>query len=369
MTILRHFTPRVTPTPSVTGVGPVLEVRNLKTHFQTERGMVHAVDGVSLTAEPGKVVGIVGESGSGKTVLARSIMGLLPRQGVFRSGEVLLAGRTISGLPESELRAIRGLEIGMVFQDSMSSLNPVVKIGRQITEGLEYHKGMHTAEARRLSLALLKSVEVPDPERRLDEYPHQLSGGMRQRVAIAMALACEPKVLLADEPTTALDVTVQAHVLDLLKDLQEDRAMAMILVTHDLGVVATRADEIVVMYAGQVVERAPTRVLFREMQMPYTQALLRSVPRIDGPRHATFVTIGGRPPDLTNPPPGCRFAPRCSRAQDRCRSEDPPLTAGRTIGHEFACWFPLGVGSPSREAPLTPTPTPTVGPSAERREF
>jgi peptide/nickel transport system ATP-binding protein len=362
MTVLRHFRPKVTLAPSVTGaIPPALELRELKTSFTTERGVVRAVDGVSFSIERGKVIGIVGESGPGKTVLARSIMGLLPRHGVVRSGEVLLDGRMISGLPESKLRAIRGLEIGMVFQDSMSSLNPVVKIGRQITEGLEFHKGMHTTEARRVSLALLRSVEVPDPERRLEEYPHQLSGGMRQRVAIAMALACEPKVLVADEPTTALDVTVQAHVLDLLKDLQEDRAMAMILVTHDLGVVATRADEIVVMYAGRVVERAPTRVLFGDMQMPYTEALLRSVPRIDGPRHATFVTIGGRPPDLAHLPAGCSFAPRCSRVQDRCRTEDPPLTPGRTPGHEFACWFPLGGGSISDGTSLDQSAARTGG--------
>ena len=343
MSILRHLRPTLPPAATSGGPeGPILEVIDLKTHFQTERGVVRAVDGVSLEVRRGTVVGIVGESGSGKTVLSRSIMGLLPRKGTVRSGEVRFDGRVVSKLTDRQFRSLRGLELSMVFQDSMSSLNPVVKIGRQITEVVEFHKGLATPEARRVALELLRAVEVPDPERRLGEYPHQLSGGMRQRVAIAMALVCEPKLLLADEPTTALDVTVQAHVLDLLQDLQAERGMAMVLVTHDLGVVAGRTDEIVVMYAGRVVERAPTRTLFSDMQMPYTEALLRSVPRIDGPRHATFVTIGGRPPDLWNPPPGCRFAPRCPRAQDRCHAAEPPLTAAATPGHEYACWFPLG---------------------------
>jgi peptide/nickel transport system ATP-binding protein len=342
MTVLRHLRPTHPSRVGEDSGAALLELRDVKTHFETARGVIRAVDGVSLTVEKGKILGIVGESGSGKTVLSRSIMGLLPRRGTVRSGEVLFEGRRLSDLPESALRSLRGLELSMVFQDSMSSLNPVVRIGRQITEVLEYHMGVGVAEARHQALELLRAVEVPDPEQRLREYPHQLSGGMRQRVAIAMALSCGPKLLLADEPTTALDVTVQAHVLDLLQDLQEQRDMAMILVTHDLGVVAGRTDEIAVMYAGKVVERAPTRTLFRDMRMPYTQALLRSVPRIDGPPHATFVTIGGRPPDLANPPPGCRFAPRCAYAQDRCRSQEPPLTPGPTAGHFFACWFPLG---------------------------
>jgi oligopeptide/dipeptide ABC transporter ATP-binding protein len=343
VSILRHFCPEVQVEPNTeTDQRPILEVRDLKTYFETERGVIRAVDGVSFTVARAKIIGVVGESGSGKTVLSRSIMGLLPRQGTIRSGEVIFDGRNISDLSEHEMRALRGLQISMVFQDSLSSLNPVVKVGRQITEVLEFHWGIKTSEARPKALELLRAVEVPDPERRLREYPHQLSGGMRQRVAIAMALACGPKLLLADEPTTALDVTVQAHVLDLLQDLQEKNGMAMILVTHDLGVVAGRADEIIVMYAGRVVERAPTRALFRDMQMPYTEALLRSVPQMDGPPHSTFVTIGGRPPDLSNPPPGCRFSPRCSRAQERCHTEEPPLMPGPTAGHWFACWFPLG---------------------------
>jgi len=346
VTILRHLRSRLPPpTPPDAAEGPVLAVVDLKTHFKTERGVVRAVDGVTFQVERGTVVGIVGESGSGKTVLSRTIMGLLPRKGVVRAGHVRFDGRLISEMADRQLRALRGLELSMVFQDSMSSLNPVVRVGRQITEVIEYHKGLSTPEARQVALDLMSAVEVPDPERRLREYPHQLSGGMRQRVAIAMALVCEPKLLLADEPTTALDVTVQAHVLDLLQDLQRQRGMAMVLVTHDLGVVAGRTDEIIVMYAGRIVERAPTHTLFADMQMPYTQALLRSIPRVDGPRHASFVTIGGRPPDLSNLPPGCRFAPRCSRAQARCHADEPPLVPGPTPGHEFACWFPLGGGS------------------------
>ncbi len=362
MTWLRHVRPtppppeRAEPLPAGGTERPLLEVRDLVTHFETDRGVVRAVDGVSFSVRRGRVVGVVGESGSGKSVLARTIMGLLPRQGTRRRGEVDFDGRRISALPESDLRALRGLEIAMVFQDSMSSLNPVIKIRRQINEVIEFHEGLTAAQAGRRALELLRAVEVPDPERRLREYPHQLSGGMRQRVAIAMALACSPQLLLADEPTTALDVTVQAHVLDLLAELQRDRGMAMILVTHDLGVVASRTDEIIVMYAGRIVERAPTRVLFSDMKMPYTEALLRSVPRIDGPRHATFVTIGGRPPDLAHPPPGCRFAPRCERVQERCRHEDPPLRPGPSAGHEFACWFPL-------EGPRRPIAAPAAGSS------
>jgi len=360
VSLLRHLSPAPLPAIEAVPGAPLLEVRDLVTHFRSARGLVRAVDGVSLSVRRGSVVGIVGESGSGKTVLSRSIMGLLPRRDVVRGGEVVFDGRRLSDLPEGAMRRLRGLDIAMVFQDSLSSLNPVVKVGRQITEVLEYHKGLTTAAARGEALSLLQAVQVPDPERRLGEYPHQLSGGMRQRVAIAMALSCGPKLLLADEPTTALDVTVQAHVLDLLSRLQRDRGMAMILVTHDLGVVAGRTDEIVVMYAGRVVERAPTRVLFQHMQMPYTQALLRSVPRVDQPRHATFVTIGGRPPDLANPPPGCRFAPRCERARARCRAEEPPLTAGAVPGHVFACWYPLGGGDPpADERPDTTRPDTT----------
>jgi oligopeptide/dipeptide ABC transporter ATP-binding protein len=319
----------------------LLEVEDLKTWFHTAGGVVHAVDGVSFTLERGRTLAIVGESGSGKTVLSRSVMGLLPARGVERSGSVRYEGRELVGVPESELRKVWGPQIAMVFQDPMTSLNPVVRIGRQITESMEHHLGLSGKEARERAVALLASVRIPDPQRRMREYPHQLSGGMRQRVSIAIALACGPLLLIADEPTTALDVTVQAQILDLLARQQEERYMAMILVTHDLGVVAGRADEIAVMYAGQIVEKAPTRALFADVKMPYTEALLRSIPRIEEPSHQRLAAIGGRPPVLVDPPVGCRFAPRCPYAQDKCREEAPPLREAATAGHVFRCWFPV----------------------------
>ena len=330
--------------------GPLLEVVDLKTHFRTPRGTVRAVDGVSLTLDRGRTLGVVGESGCGKTILSRSIMGLLPRSNTERSGQVLYAGVDLVGLPESDMRRIWGVEMSMVFQDPMTSLNPVMRIGRQITESLQYHIGIEKDDARETAVALLRSVGIPEPQRRLDEYPHQLSGGMRQRVMIAIALACGPKLLLADEPTTALDVTVQAQILDLLQRQQQERFMAMILVTHDLGVVAGRTDEIAVMYAGKIVERAPTRVLFREMRMPYTEALVQSIPRVTNRSHTRLQAIAGRPPDLVNPPPGCRFAPRCPYVQERCWSEEPPLQEAATPGHVYACWYP--VGTPDGHAAL-----------------
>ncbi len=320
----------------------LLEVTDVETSFVTDRGVVRAVDGVSLTLDRGRTVGIVGESGSGKTVLSRSIMGLLPRRNVVRTGSIRFEGIEIGGLSPRQMRPYWGARMAMVFQDPMTSLNPVMKIGKQITESIHTHLDVTRSFADELAVSLLESVRVPDPERRLDEYPHQLSGGLRQRVCIAVALACGPQLLLADEPTTALDVTVQAQVLDLLETQQRERYMAMILVTHDLGVVAGRADEIVVMYAGQVVEKAPTATLFSAMKMPYTEALLHSIPKIAQPSHSRLMAIPGRPPDLISPPAGCRFAPRCAYAQDRCRVEQPPLTPGPEPGHEFRCWFPVG---------------------------
>ena len=240
------------------------------------------------------------------------------------------------------MRDYWGTEMAMVFQDPMTSLNPVVKVGRQITESLRYHLDMDKTQAYDTALALLKSVGIPEAERRLSEYPHQLSGGMRQRVVIAIALACGPKLLFADEPTTALDVTVQAQILNLLQQQQRERDMAMILVTHDLGVVAGRADEIAVMYAGQIVERAPTRVLFAQMRMPYTEGLLKSIPKLEQPSHTRLQIIGGRPPDLVNPPPGMQVRPRCPYAQEKCHAEEPPLVEAETPGHYFKCWFPVG---------------------------
>ncbi|MGD9755304.1 MAG: ABC transporter ATP-binding protein [Acidimicrobiia bacterium] len=263
----------------------LLEVKDLKTHFRTANGLVKAVNGVDLTLDRGRTLGLVGESGSGKSVLSRSIMRLLPKRNVVSSGEVLYEGRDLVSMGERQLRELWGTELSMVFQDPMTSLNPVMTVGTQITEALQAHLGMRKREARDTALGLLTDVGIPSPQQRLDEYPHQLSGGMRQRVTIAIALACGPKLLFADEATTALDVTVQAQILDLLQNLQEQRHMAMVLVTHDLGVVAGRTDDIAVMYGGKIVEQAPTRLLFSEMRMPYTEALLRSIPRIEDPSH------------------------------------------------------------------------------------
>ena len=326
---------------------PLLEVRNLSTSFRTERGVVHAVDDVSFILERGQTLGVVGESGSGKTVLSRSVMGLLPRRNVLRDGHVLYEGTDIIGYDEKQMSSVWGAEMAMVFQDPMTSLNPVMKIGKQITESLRHHLGVDKDEANATATALLRQVGIPEPERRLSEYPHQLSGGMRQRVTIAIALACGPKILFADEPTTALDVTVQAQILDLLDDLQRDRHMAMILVSHDLGVVASRTDEIMVMYGGKVVEKASTTDLFSDMRMPYTEALLRSIPRIEQPSHTRLEAIPGRPPNLLSPPPGCNFAPRCRYVQERCLVEEPPLESEG--GHFWRCWYPVG-SEANREA-------------------
>jgi oligopeptide/dipeptide ABC transporter ATP-binding protein len=325
-----------------TQTGPLLEVEDLTTHFRTDLGMVRAVDGVSFTLDRGKTIGIVGESGSGKTILSRSVMGLLPARNVERSGRVTFEGQEIGNLPPAAMREVWGTEMAMIFQDPMTSLNPVMKIGRQITESLTYHLNMSKKDARAVAESLLRSVGIPEAARRLDEYPHQLSGGMRQRVTIAIALACGPTILFADEPTTALDVTVQAQILDLLQAQQADRNMSMVLVTHDLGVVAGRTDDIAVMYAGKIVEKAPTNVLFSNVRMPYTDALLKSIPSLENKSHTRLQVIAGRPPDLIHPPKGCRFSPRCPYAQDKCREEEPPLQEAETPGHWFACWFPVG---------------------------
>jgi peptide/nickel transport system ATP-binding protein len=320
----------------------LLVVKDLKTHFLSERGRVRAVDGVSLSLEQGRTLGVVGESGSGKTILSRSIMGLLPKRNVVREGEVIYEGENIAQYDQSHMRNIWGSEMAMVFQDPMTSLNPVMKIGKQITESLRFHLDMDKGEANDTAVALLSSVGIPEPSQRIDEYPHQLSGGMRQRVTIAIALACGPKLLFADEPTTALDVTVQAQILNLLKRQQVERHMAMVLVTHDLGVVAGRTDDIAVMYAGQIVERAPTNVLFSKMRMPYTEALVNSIPKLDNPSHTVLEVIPGRPPDLVNPPKGCNFAPRCKYVQPRCLEENPPLIEAETPGHAYRCFYPVG---------------------------
>jgi peptide/nickel transport system ATP-binding protein len=328
----------------------LLKVVDLKTHFRTERGTVRAVDGVSLTLAQGHTLGVVGESGSGKTILSRSIMGLLPARNVIREGHVYYEGNDIIGHSQDQMRSVWGSEMAMVFQDPMTSLNPVMKIGRQITESLIHHLSMDKNEAIETALALLQSVGIPEPRQRLEEYPHQLSGGMRQRVTIAIALACGPKILFADEPTTALDVTIQAQILNLLQKQQTERHMAMILVTHDLGVVAGRTDDIAVMYAGKIVEQAPTSVLFDKMKMPYTEALVSSIPKLDNPSHTRLEIISGRPPNRVHPPPGCHFSPRCKYVQDKCRTDEPPLVPAETPGHFYRCWFP--VGSPEGQEAL-----------------
>ena len=321
--------------------GRLLEVEDLRTSFRTPAGRVRAVDGVSLTVDRGRTLGIVGESGSGKSVLSRSIMGLLPKRNVTCEGTVVYDGRQLSAQPDKARRELWGTEMAMVFQDPMTALNPVLKIGNQITEGLRHHLDLDRRTAGQNATALLRAVGIPEPERRFRQYPHELSGGMRQRIMIAVALACGPKLLFADEPTTALDVTVQAQILNLLARQQRERNMAMVLVTHDVGVVAGRADDIAVMYAGQIVEKAPAAKLFANVRMPYTEALLRSIPRLDEPRAATLQAIPGRPPDLVAPPPGCRFAPRCPYAQARCHAEQPPLVEDEP-GHAYRCWYPVG---------------------------
>jgi peptide/nickel transport system ATP-binding protein len=313
----------------------LLEVDDLRTYFKTREGDVHAVDGVSFSLEKGETLGIVGESGCGKTVTVLSIMGLLPPEGRVVSGSALFDGRNLIGRKSRELEDIRGREIGMIFQDPMTSLNPTLTIGTQITETLRRHLKMTREEARKRAIELLQEVHIPNAAARLDDYPHRYSGGMRQRVMIAIALSCNPKLLIADEPTTALDVTVQAGVLDLLAELRAEYGMAMIIITHDMGVVAETADDIVVMYAGQVVEQASTLDLFDSPEHPYTEALLAALPQVEGQdvRHGRLASIPGRPPDLIAPPPACRFAPRCPYAgQDDCAVVPPELREIRA-GH------------------------------------
>ena len=323
--------------------GPLLELEDVRTHFQTPRGLVRAVDGVSLTLERGKALGIVGESGSGKTILSRSIMGLLPPRGTVRQGSIRFEGREIGGLSRRAMRDVWGKEMAMIFQDPMTSLNPLMKIGAQIAEPLRIHLDMPKALAWTTAEKLMQDVRIPAPGRRLQQYPHEMSGGMRQRIMIAIAMACGPTLLLADEPTTALDVTVQAQILDLLGEQRRERNMSLLLVTHDLGVVAGHTDDIGVMYGGKLVEMAPTPELFANMKMPYTEALLHSIPKLDDKSHTRLNVITGRPPDLVHPPVGCRFSPRCPYVQERCRDEEPPLIPTvEDPRHTYACWYPVG---------------------------
>jgi len=326
---------------SNTAETPLLELDDLRTHFRTERGLVRAVDGVTLSLKRGESLGVVGESGSGKTVLSRSIMGLLPSSSVSH-GSVKFAGREILGSSAKQMRHLWGAEMSMVFQNPLNSLNPLMKIGKQITEPLRLHLGMSKSNANETAVQLLRDVRIPEAEQRLNQYPHELSGGMRQRVMIAIALACGPTLLFADEPTTALDVTVQAQILDLIGEQRRERNMSVILVTHDLGVVAGHTDQIAVMYGGKLVEYAPTKTLFANMLMPYTKSLMRSIPKLVDPSHSRLATIPGRPPDLVNPPPGCNFAPRCLYAQPRCHVEEPPLVQADDPSHKYACWYPVG---------------------------
>jgi len=317
-----------------------LTIEDLRVAFATEEGELRAVDGVSLAVARGRTLGLVGESGSGKSVTALAAMGLLPA-GARVSGRVLLDGEDVLGAPAERLRALRGAAIAMVFQDPLSALHPLLRVGAQVAEAVRAHAAVSRAAARARSLELLELVGIPEPARRLDAYPHELSGGQRQRALIAIALANEPHVLIADEPTTALDVTVQAQILALLARLRDELGMAMVLISHDLGVVAGAADEIAVVYAGRVVERAPAGELLAAPQHPYTWGLLTSTPRIDAPRGAELVPIPGRPPSLVHPPPGCRFEPRCAYARPAHRRLDPPLEplAGAEA-HEVACLLP-----------------------------
>jgi peptide/nickel transport system ATP-binding protein len=322
-------------------MAPLLEVENLSTHIQLSRSLVRPVENVSFHLEEGETLGLVGESGCGKSMTGLSLMGLLPPGGrVLDESSIRLDGRELVGLPDRDLRKIRGNEIAMVFQDPMSSLDPTKTIGYQVAEPVRLHRGASKAEAAERAAEVLALVGLPRPKERLSDYPHQLSGGLRQRVMIAMALACEPKVLIADEPTTALDVTIQAQILELLADLKDRLRMSMILITHDMGVVAGHTDRINVMYAGRIAETTGTGKLFSGMRHPYTQGLLASIPRLAQDNTQKLFTVPGLPPDLSDPPAGCRFADRCSYATDRCRQEEPELVGEETT-HRFACWHPV----------------------------
>jgi oligopeptide/dipeptide ABC transporter ATP-binding protein len=318
---------------------PLLEVRDLHTEFRTGAGLVRAVDGVSYTVDPGETVAIVGESGSGKSVEALSILRLIPNPpGRIVAGEVLFDGRDLRKLSEEEMREIRGRDIGMVFQEPMTSLNPVLTIGRQITETLEQHQKADGQAAERRAVELLEMVGIGDARRRLRQYPHQLSGGMRQRVMIAIALACNPKLIIADEPTTALDVTIQAQILELMKSLTQKLGVAQIIITHNLGVVARYAHRVNVMYAGRIVEAGSAEAIYHDPRHPYTMALLKSVPRLDQPRRARLDPVEGSPPDLTKLDGGCAFRPRCRFAIDACARSIPPLAPAGDPTHVSACF-------------------------------
>ncbi len=316
----------------------LLEVKNLQTEFHTAEGVVKAVNGVSYTLEAGEILGIVGESGSGKSVSVLSLLQLLPTPPAhIKGGSAVYDGRDLLQMSKQEIRSIRGNHISIIFQDPMTSLNPVLKIGKQIGEALQLHLGMSEQQARQRSIELLTHVGIPMAEQRVDQYPHQLSGGMRQRVMIALGLSCNPQLLIADEPTTALDVTIQAQIIKLVRNLQAETGMAVIWITHDLGVVAGLADKVVVMYSGHVVEYATVVDLYKDTRHPYTLGLLASLPKIEED-DAELMTVRGTPPDLTNMPEGCPFVPRCDYVIDKCHTEKPPLMQMGTADHFSACW-------------------------------
>jgi peptide/nickel transport system ATP-binding protein len=340
---------------------PLLRVEDLRVEFPSEDGIVHAVDGISYEVRAGRTLGIVGESGSGKTVSSLTTLGLTRRQGARISGKILFEGVDLVTLPEDELRAIRGNDIAMIFQDPLSALHPLYRVGKQLIETVRAHNDVSKQKARERAIELLGLVGIPDPARRVDSYPHEFSGGMRQRAMIAMALANEPKLLIADEPTTALDVTVQAQILALMERLQRELGMAILIITHDLGVVAEVADDIAVMYAGRIIETATAQDIFAKPEHPYTWGLLKSIPRLDSDRSEALVPITGTPPSLINPPSGCHFHPRCAYAQpDHARIDPDLVPAPGDPGHFVAClleadvrqrlWAELQAGSMPEEA-------------------
>jgi len=335
-----------------TSIELVLDCNSLSAQFRTASGPIQVLHDISLTLKPCTALGIVGESGAGKSMLIKTIMGLGPA-GMQVSGHISLAGTDLSSMNERRRRQFLGAKVGMVFQNPMTSLNPFVRIGRQIEEASRYYLKLGKADAKALAVDLLGSVGIPDATDCYDHFPHQFSGGMKQRIMIATALACQPELLIADEATTALDVTVQKGILDLLQILQSKRRMSMILVTHNLGIVAGRTDEILVLYGGHVVEHGPTDVVFANPRHRYTEALLGAMPRIDQPAHTTLRTIPGRPPDPANPAPGCPFAPRCPAAEGRCHSSMPPMTVSGDGAHRFACYVPVST-HPSDFRPMAP---------------
>ncbi|MGI8695646.1 MAG: ABC transporter ATP-binding protein [Mycobacteriales bacterium] len=335
---------------------PLLEVRDLQVSFRTEEGLVRAVDGISFSLDKGEVLGIVGESGSGKSVTMLSVMRLIIDPNVVFGGEILFKGRNLMQMPRGEIQQVRGAEIAMIFQDPMTSLNPVYRVGWQITEQIRSHTRLSKRKAREWAIELLGDVGIPNPGARIDDYPHQFSGGMRQRVMVAMALSCKPDLLIADEPTTALDVTIQAQILKLIKKLQSEFGSSVVIITHDMGVVADIADRVLVMYAGRTVEQGRKRDVFYDPQHPYTWGLLGSIARLDRPKGERLASIPGAPPSLIARPSGCHFEPRCAHRFDRCTVDDPRLTAKVGDDHLDACHLDAATKRVDRPGTVVPTP-------------